>query len=254
MIEVINNLAEARQRFEEVRRRELSIGLVPTMGALHEGHLSLIERARRDNEVVVVSIFVNPTQYDDPGDLERYPRPFGADVAACERAGVDVVLAPDYEDLYPDGYRFKVTEAPLSRELEGAHRGGHFDGVLTVVLKLLNIVHPHRAYFGEKDWQQLQLVRDMVDAFFADTRIVACPTVREADGLAMSSRNALLNESERRLAPRFHEVLDSRGTVEEMAGRLCEQGFEVDYVERRGGRVLGAVRLGKVRLIDNVQS
>ena len=254
MIVVVHDVAEARQRLEEVRSRGLSIGFVPTMGALHEGHLSLVNQARADNDRVVVSIFVNPAQYDDPSDLERYPRPFEADVAACERAGVDLVLAPDYEDLYPDDYQFKVTEATLSRELEGAHRDGHFDGVLTVVLKLLNIVRPHRAYFGEKDWQQLQLVREMVDAFFVDAQIVACQTVREADGLAMSSRNALLNESERRLAPRFHGVLDSGCPVEEMAERLREQGFEVDYVERRDGRVLGAVRLGKVRLIDNVQS
>lgn len=254
MIEVIREVADVRHRLGDARNRGLSIGFVPTMGALHAGHLSLMERARRDNEVVVVSIFVNPTQYDDPGDLERYPRPFDADVAACERIGVDFALAPDYESLYPDGYRFKVTEADFSRELEGAHRDGHFDGVLTVVLKLLNIVHPHRVYFGEKDWQQLQLVRDMVDAFFVETEIVACPTVREKEGLAMSSRNALLGESERLLAPRFHDVLDSGLPVDEMAALLREAGFDVDYVERRNDRVLGAVRLGKVRLIDNVRS
>lgn len=254
MIEVIREIADVRHRLGESRIRGLSIGFVPTMGALHEGHLSLVRKARADNEVVAVSIFVNPTQYDDPDDLERYPRPFENDVAVCERVGVDFVLAPDYESLYPDGYRFKVTEATFSRELEGAHRNGHFDGVLTVVLKLLNIVRPHRAYFGEKDWQQLQLVRDMVDAFFVETEIVACPTVREEDGLAMSSRNTLIGESERPLAPRFREVLDSGLPVEEMAALLREAGFDVDYVVRRNNRVLGAVRLGKVRLIDNVQS
>jgi pantoate--beta-alanine ligase len=254
MIEVIREVADVRHRLGDARNRGLSIGFVPTMGALHEGHLSLMERARKDNEVVAVSIFVNPTQYDDPGDLERYPQPFDADVAACERAGVDFVLAPDYENLYPDGYRFKVTEVDVSRELEGAHRDGHFDGVLTVVLKLLNIARPHRAYFGEKDWQQLQLVRDMVDAFFVEVEIVACPTVRDEDGLAMSSRNALLTGSERSLAPRLYEVLDSGLPVDEMTALLREAGFDVDYVERRSDRVLGAVRLGKVRLIDNVQS
>jgi pantoate--beta-alanine ligase len=253
MIEVIREVAEFQHRLGDARNRGLSIGLVPTMGALHAGHLSLIERARRENEVVAVSIFVNPTQYDDPGDLERYPQPFDADAAACERAGVDLVLAPDFDNLYRDGYRFKVTEAVFSRELEGAHRDGHFDGVLTVVLKLLNIVRPQRAYFGEKDWQQLQLVRDMVDVFFLEAEIVACPTVREEDGLAMSSRNALLGENERLLAPRFHEVLESGLPVEEMAALLRKAGFDVDYVERRNNRILGAVRLGKVRLIDNVQ-
>jgi pantoate--beta-alanine ligase len=222
------------------------------MGALHAGHLSLIERARRDNDRVAVSIFVNPTQYDDPADLERYPRPFAADVAACEEAGVDLVLAPEYVDLYHDGYRFKVTEAPLSAELEGAHRSGHFDGVLTVVLKLLNIVRADRAYFGEKDWQQLQLVSEMAEAFFVGTEIVACPTVREPDGLAMSSRNALLTREGRAVAPTLYRVLAGGGPVESMRRELESAGFAVDYVERRGDRVLAAVRLGKVRLIDNV--
>jgi pantoate--beta-alanine ligase len=253
MTEVIRSIVEASGRLREIRGRNLTVGFVPTMGALHEGHLSLVQRAREDNDRVVVSVFVNPTQYDDPADLENYPRPFTADVAACEHAGVDLVLAPEYGDLYRDDYRYKVTESSLSLELEGACREGHFDGVLTVVLKLLNIVHPHRAYFGEKDWQQLQLVRDMVDAFFVDTEIVACPTVREEDGLAMSSRNALLDAGQRRLAPRFHEVLDSGCPVEEMPGRLREAGFEVEYLESRFGRVLGAVRLGEVRLIDNVE-
>jgi pantoate--beta-alanine ligase len=253
MTEVIDNIADASRWLRAIRGQGLSVGLVATMGALHEGHLSLVQRAREDNDRVVVSVFVNPTQYDDPADLKNYPRPFDADVAACQQAGVDLVLAPEYGDLYPDDYRYRVTESSLSLELEGACREGHFDGVLTVVLKLLNIVHPHRAYFGEKDWQQLQLVREMVDAFFVDTEIVACPTVREVDGLAMSSRNALLDAGQRRLAPRFKEVLDSGCQVEEMPGRLQKAGFEVEYVESRSGRVLGAVRLGEVRLIDNVE-
>jgi pantoate--beta-alanine ligase len=252
MIEVLRELSEARRRLREVRGQGHAIGFVPTMGALHSGHLSLVERSRVENEVSVVSIFVNPTQYDDPADLERYPRPFEADLAACEKAGVHLVLAPDYAELYPDDYRFKVTESTFSRELEGAHREGHFDGVLTVVLKLLNIVHPHRAYFGEKDWQQLQLVGDMAAALFLDTEIVGCSTVREADGLAMSSRNVHLEADQRRLAPIFHHVLDSGAASDEMRRVLESSGFEVEYVERRGDRVLGAVRLGEVRLIDNV--
>ena len=254
MTEVLRDVAAARERCAALRGEGRSLGFVPTMGALHDGHLSLVERARRDNDRVAVSIFVNPTQYDDPADLERYPRPFAADLAACERAEVDLVLAPDVDELYPDGYRFKVTEAPLSGELEGAHRGGHFDGVLTVVLKLLNIVRADRAYFGEKDWQQLLLVSEMAAAFFLDTEIVACPTVREADGLAMSSRNALLTPEQRALAPTVFRVLTSGGSPDEMTSRLEAAGFGVDYVERREGRVLAAVRLGKVRLIDNVEA
>lgn len=252
MIEVIGTVDGARRRLEELRRDGRSVGFVPTMGALHDGHLSLIERARADNETVVVSIFVNPTQYDDPADLARYPRTLQADLEAAQRAGADLAITPTEDDVYPDGYRYKVTETELSGVLEGAHRAGHFDGVLTVVLKLLNIVRPQRAYFGEKDWQQLALVRGMVTAFFLDTEIVACPIVREPDGLAMSSRNANLTPEERALAPELHRVLTSGATTAEMAARLAAAGFGVDYVERREDRVLAAVRLGKVRLIDNV--
>jgi pantoate--beta-alanine ligase len=237
-MEVLSQIRDALERLRAARSSDTTVGFVPTMGALHAGHLSLVGRARAENDLVVASIFVNPTQYDDPGDLERYPRPFEDDLAACEAAGVDLVLAPDYDALYPDDYRFKVSESVLSRELEGAHRDGHFD----------------RAYFGEKDWQQLQLVSDMADAFFLNTEIVACPTVREPDGLAMSSRNALLEIEDRRKAPRFHEVLSSGLPVERMTAELESAGFDVDYVERRRDRVLGAVRLGKVRLIDNVEA
>jgi pantoate--beta-alanine ligase len=253
VIEVIRDIDEARSVFRAVRSAGQGLGFVPTMGALHAGHTSLIERARTENDTVAVSIFVNPTQYDAPSDLESYPRTFEADLAKVEAAGGDLVFAPADEHVYHDAYRFKLSETQFSTELEGAHREGHFDGVLTVVLKLFNIVRPERAYFGEKDWQQLQLVRDMTRALFLDTEIVACPTVREVDGLAMSSRNALLEEDHRRLAPRFHEILAGGGSTEEMAAQLAAAGFDVDYVERRDGRVLGAVRIGNVRLIDNVE-
>jgi pantoate--beta-alanine ligase len=254
MMGVISEVAAARAHCAALRREGATLGFVPTMGALHAGHMSLIARARRENERVAVSIFVNPTQYDDPADLERYPRPFAADLAACENAGADLVFAPSSGELYPDGYRFRVSESERSRELEGAHRRGHFDGVLTVVLKLLNIVRPQRAYFGEKDWQQLRLVSDMAAAFFLDTEIVACPTVREVDGLAMSSRNALLSPAERALAPTLARVLAAGGEPAAMRSALAAAGFGVDYVERRDGRVLAAVRLGNVRLIDNVEA
>jgi len=253
MIEVITGVADARAVFRDVRGGGNTLGLVPTMGALHAGHISLIERAREENDRVAVTIFVNPTQYDDPADLERYPRTFETDLEKADAAGADLVFAPTYEDLYADAYRFKITEEHISRRLEGAHRAGHFDGVLTVVLKLLNIARPDRAYFGEKDWQQLQLVRDMVEALFVDTEIVQCPIVRETDGLAMSSRNALLSEEHRRLAPRLHSILAAGGEMDEMVSALAAVGFEVDYVECWDGRVLGAVRIGNVRLIDNVE-
>jgi len=250
--ELIREVAAARQRIRRLRREGLSVGFVPTMGALHAGHLSLIERARRENDRVVVSIFVNPTQYDDPADLEAYPRTLDADLEAAARAGADIVIHPGYDALYGDGYRFRVSENDASRELEGAHRAGHFDGVLTVVMKLLGIVRPDRAYFGEKDWQQYQLVRDMAAAFFLDLEVVPCPVVREPDGLAMSSRNVHLSPDQRRLAPQLYRVLSSGEKPAVMRQRLRDAGFEVDYVERRDDRILGAVRLGKVRLIDNV--
>ncbi len=253
MIEVFRDIAEARTRMREVTKEGRSIGLTPTMGALHDGHLSLIERARSENDCVVVSIFVNSTQYDDPADLKAYPRTFEADLQKAESVGADVVVFPRSEVVYHDDYRFRVTESVVSRKFEGAYRAGHFDGVLTVVLKLFAIVRPDRAYFGEKDWQQYVLVRDMAAAFFLDTEIVPCPVVREPDGLAMSSRNIRLSEDERQLAPEFYRVLSSGKAPGATREALERAGFGVDYVERWEGRVLGAVRLGKVRLIDNVR-
>jgi pantoate--beta-alanine ligase len=228
-----------------------SIGFVPTMGALHAGHEELLARARRENECVVLSVFVNPTQFNDPNDLAKYPRTLEADVALA-RPYVDAVLAPTPEQMYPDRYRYRVTENELSLKWEGAHRPGHFDGVLTVVLKLFQLVQPTRAYFGEKDWQQLQLVRDMTNAFFLPLQIVACATVREADGLAMSSRNRRLSEAGRQHAAKLSRALRDAGSAADAAARLRSDGFEVDYVDDTGDRRLAAVRLEGVRLIDNV--
>jgi pantoate--beta-alanine ligase len=230
-----------------------TLGFVPTMGALHEGHLSLVRRSRAENDLTLVSIFVNPTQFDDPSDLAGYPRTLDADAALLEAEGVNFLLVPRERDLYPDTYRYRVGENQLSMVLEGAHRPGHFDGVLTVVLKLLEITSAERAYFGEKDWQQLTLVRGMAEAFFLKTEIVACPIVREVDGLALSSRNRRLLPADRVRAPLFHRALAAAGSAEEARRTLQAAGFEVDYVEERDGRRLGAVRLGGVRLIDNVE-
>jgi len=252
MTEVIRNVPEMIRLSSETGEQRLSHGFVPTMGALHSGHRSLFERARRENDRVTVSLFVNPTQYDDPADLENYPRTFEADIELLEGCRVDWLLFPKYEDLFPDDYRFRITEKPFSEELEGECRKGHFDGVLTVVLKLLNIVQPTRAYFGEKDWQQLALVRDMAAAFFLGTEIIPCPTVREADGLALSSRNVHLTPEQRRLAPEFHRILSSGASPEAIRLRLKDAGFGVEYVAQREGRTLGAVRLEGLRLIDNV--
>jgi pantoate--beta-alanine ligase len=230
-----------------------SVGFVPTMGALHEGHLSLVRRSVAENDRTAVSVLVNPTQFDEKTDLDAYPRDLDHDREMLSAQGVDALFAPTPETIYPDGYRYRVTEDEGSRELEGAHRPGHFDGVLTVVLKLLLLVRPDRAYFGEKDWQQLQLVRGMVDALFVDTEIVGCPIVREKDGLAMSSRNVRLDPESRRRAAEFAAALRAGGAPDELRARLEAAGFDLDYLESRDGRLLAAVRIGGVRLIDNVQ-
>ena len=252
MTRVFEELAAWRAERRALRRAGITLGLVPTMGALHEAHLSLVRRSRAENDRTVVTIFVNPTQFNDPDDLAKYPRTPDADLDALRGEGVDFVLIPSDADLYRDGFHYRVVETEDSKSLEGACRPGHFDGVLTVVLKLLQLAAADRAYFGEKDWQQLQLVRGMVDAFFVPTEIVACETVREADGLAMSSRNRRLSPPDRARAPQLYRVLTSAASAEDAAQRLRDAGFAVDYVEDRGGRRLAAARLGGVRLIDNV--
>jgi pantoate--beta-alanine ligase len=222
------------------------------MGALHAGHLKLIQESIRQNDRTIVSIFVNPAQFNDPRDFASYPSPLEEDLAVCEAAGVDAVFLPKRELLYPDNYTYRVTEVEQSDLLEGASRPGHFEGVLTVVLKLLLLVSPTRAYFGEKDWQQLQLVRGMAQAFLVETEIIGFPTVREEDGLAMSSRNVRLSEAARIRAPEFYRVLTTAMDCAMARHELESLGFDVEYIDERDGRRLGAVQLEGVRLIDNV--
>ncbi len=229
-----------------------TVGFVPTMGALHEGHLSLIRRSAADNDVTVVSVFVNATQFNDRRDLDHYPRQLDEDARMAGDAGADLLLAPPHEAVYRDDYRYRVSEASLARHMEGAHRPGHFDGVLTVVLKLLGLVRPHRAYFGEKDYQQLLLIRGMAEAFFLPVEIVACPTVRAADGLALSSRNTRLSPEGRVVAATFPRLLAASPSSEEARLGLEAAGFEVDYVVESDGRRFGAVVVDGVRLIDNI--
>jgi pantoate--beta-alanine ligase len=252
VIAVFDRIAAWRERRTCDLRQGVTLGFVPTMGALHEGHLSLVERSRAENDRTLVSIFVNPTQFDDPADLHAYPRTHEPDLALLEAAGADFVLLPRAGEMYADGFRYRVSETELSTMLEGVHRPGHFAGMLTVVLKLLNIAAAERAYFGEKDWQQLSLVRGMADAFFLRTAIVACPTVRESTGLALSSRNARLTAPDRKRAAMLHRVLTSAATTDDAIDQLTDAGFAVDYVDDRDGRRLAAVRLHGVRLIDNV--
>jgi pantoate--beta-alanine ligase len=237
------------------RRRDLdgkTVGLVPTMGALHAGHASLIERCRAENEVAVVSLFVNPSQFNDPKDLTRYPRTLEDDLRLLECLGVDDVIAPEAAQMYPNGYRFRIEPANADLVLEGEFRPGFLTGVLTVVMKLLNLVRANRAYFGEKDYQQLQMVTDMASEFFLDTQIVPCPTTREESGLAMSSRNRLLSEEARERSTRLFRAISDTASAADARAWLEADGFLVDYVEDRWGRRLAAAFLDGVRLIDNV--
>lgn len=247
MPKILRELADFRHWRASLQNQ--SLGAVFTMGALHKGHGRLMERSVSENDVTVVTLFVNPTQFNHPADFAHYPKTWEADLALAVSMGVDVVFAPSYEALYPDDYRYRLTEGEISLPMEGAHRPGHFDGVLTVVMKLLNLCKPRRAYFGQKDYQQVLLAKGMVEAFFMDIEIVGVPTVREEDGLACSSRNLRLTPAQRELAPRFAQALREGAAA---VRALEKEGFEVEYVQEFRGHRLGAVRLGEVRLIDNV--
>jgi pantoate--beta-alanine ligase len=222
------------------------------MGNLHAGHESLLRRAKQENAISVLSIFINPTQFDDKDDFTKYPKTFADDLMIAKDIGVDYVIHPDINALYPNGYRYSIAEKQLSLLMEGKHRQEHFNGVLTVVLKLLMLVKPAKAYFGEKDFQQLQLILGMVKSFFIDTEIIACSIVRDQSGLALSSRNSRLTPAQYTTAIQFPKLLASLKPCQEIISTLKELGFVVDYIEEFEGRRYGAVRLGNVRLIDNV--
>ena len=230
-----------------------AVGFVPTMGALHAGHESLIKRAAQENDHVVLSIFVNPTQFNDPKDLEKYPATWEADLAMAQANDVRAIFYPKYDEMYPDQYRYKLIENEFSKLLCGKDRPGHFDGVLSVVMRLFNIVSPTKAYFGEKDFQQLSLIRGMAEAYFLDLEVVPVPTMREKDGLAMSSRNVRLTGEQREQAPWIYKALTESKSAEEASSLLTAKGFKVDYVTDLQGRRFAAAKLGEVRLIDNVQ-
>ena len=238
--------------YRDALATNVKIGFVPTMGALHEGHASLLRRASRENDLSVLSIFVNPTQFNNADDLKKYPRTWEADVSLAKNNGVGVIISPTYDELYADNYRFKLHESAFSEILCGAHRPGHFDGVLTVVMKLFQIVNPHRSYFGEKDYQQLQLIKDMSETFFLRNKVVACPTLREHDGLAMSSRNVRLTPAGRERAPLIYRAISQRPSVTEAKDFLEKNAIEVEYLEEHFGRRFIAAYIDGVRLIDNV--
>jgi pantoate--beta-alanine ligase len=251
MAAVIKSIAEWQSSRKKINGK--SVGLVPTMGNLHDGHMSLIRQSQLDNEVTVVSSFVNPTQFNAESDLAAYPQTPEDDYALMESAGVDYIFRPNFQDMYPDQYHYKVSEVNVSRIMEGEQRPGHFDGVLTVVLKLLMLFKPNYVYFGEKDFQQLELVKGMAEAFFLDTIVKACPIVRNPFGLALSSRNRRLSDQQLKKAQLFFQHLQSNRACDQIKGLLSQAGFKVDYITEFQGRRYGAVFLGDVRLIDNVE-
>ena len=274
---VARTVTALREAVAGWRKQQERIALVPTMGALHRGHLALVEAARRHCERVVASLFVNPKQFGPREDFAAYPRSEAADLAKFSEAGVDLVFAPTVEEMYPAGFGTTVRVAGIGDDLEGAHRPGHFDGVATVVSKLLLQCLPDIACFGEKDYQQLLVVRHMARDLDIPVRIEGVATVREPDGLALSSRNVYLSPEERRVAPLLYRVLNDTAAAlaaapDNVAARLQnglaalrQAGFAPDYLELRdaadlspmsrldrGARLLAAAHLGRTRLIDNV--
>ncbi|CDZ75907.1 Pantothenate synthetase [Legionella massiliensis] len=230
---------------------ELSLGFVPTMGNLHAGHVSLYNKAKEENDCIIASIFVNPTQFNRADDFSNYPRTLATDLNLLEQAGVDYCLLPTEQAIYADGYRYQLLETELCQLMEGKHRPGHFTGVLTIVMKLLNLVRAQRAYFGEKDYQQYLLIRDMATAFFMNVEIKACPTIRETSGLAYSSRNNRLSASQRLEAEKFARIFHQDKTCEQLIKELEHQGITVEYIEEFAKRRFAAVMIGDIRLIDN---
>ncbi|MBS7285143.1 MAG: pantoate--beta-alanine ligase [Prevotella sp.] len=248
-MEVVHQIVELQNALFMLRKQGKKIGLVPTMGALHEGHASLVKQSVKDNDVTVVSVFVNPTQFNDKNDLKNYPRDLQADCALLEECKADFVFAPSVEEMYPVEDKRHFEYPPVSTVMEGAHRPGHFNGVCQVVSRLFYIVRPDKAYFGEKDWQQIAVIKAMVRHLSLDVTIVECPIVRDADGLARSSRNTLLTPEERAIAPAIYKALkESVGyakehTVKETHDWTVEQinavkGLEVEYFSIVDGNTL----------------
>lgn len=278
-MKVINTIKELQALLGSYRAEGKRIGFVPTMGALHDGHASLVARSVKENDITVVSVFVNPTQFNDKNDLKNYPRTLNADCALLERVGAAVVFAPSVEEMYPTEDTRRFSFAPLDTVMEGACRPGHFNGVAQIVSKLFYAVNPDRAYFGEKDFQQLAIIREMVRQLSLDVEIVGCPIVREEDGLAMSSRNTLLSEDERERALTISSTLfasvdfakvntleATKAFVEDMINDT--PGLELEYYQIVDGNtlqeiaewgdsdyVVGCIALfcGNVRLIDNIK-
>lgn len=251
-MQVFHKIVELQNKLFEDRKNGKSVGLVPTMGALHEGHASLVKKSVKDNDVTVVSVFVNPTQFNDPKDLSSYPRDIEADCKLLEEVGADYVFTPSVEEMYPTPDTRHFEFPPISTVMEGAHRPGHFNGVCQVVSRLFYITRPDKAYFGEKDWQQIAVVKAMVRSLNLNVKIVECPIIRDTDGLARSSRNALLSADEREIAPNIFKALNEsikyskKHNINETHDYVVEKinsinNLEVEYFEIVDGNTLQKV-------------
>lgn len=248
------NILTTIKEWRDIRARYANnrIGFVPTMGHLHQGHLTLCDQSVAENDVTVASIFINPTQFNQASDFDAYPRTLEQDAALLAQHNVDYLFAPTANEMYPDQYQVQVNETELSTLLEGAYRPGHFAGMLTVVLRLFNIIQPTNAYFGEKDYQQALLIKKMVASLFLPLNVVTCATVRDHDGLALSSRNSRLQPEQRAMAAHFPRLLQQNLSAEEITQQLESLGFKVDYIADQWNRRLGAVWIDNIRLIDNI--
>ncbi len=276
-MQILRTVAELRTRVRGWKADGKQVGVVPTMGALHEGHMSLVRAAQRGCDRVIVTIFVNPMQFNNPDDLTKYPRTEDSDAALLAREGVDIIFAPTPDEVYPKSFATSITVAGISEPLEGTMRPGHFEGVATVVAKLFGMTQADRAYFGQKDWQQLQVVKRMVADLNIPIEVVGCDTIREQDGLAMSSRNVRLDPLSRAQAPALYRIMgkaaaqirdgaDVAASLAQATEELRQAGFtETEYLELRTAamlepatslaqpaRLLAAAHIGGVRLIDNI--
>ena len=257
-MEVINNISQLRKSLALHRSKGQTIGLVPTMGALHEGHASLVRRSVKENDVTVVSVFLNPTQFNDPKDLERYPRTLDADCQLLEECGADIVFAPSVMEIYPEPDTRQFSYPPTDSVMEGAMRPGHFNGVCQIVSKLFSYVEPDRAYFGEKDYQQIAVIRRMVEDLGFKLQIVPCPVVRQDDGLALSSRNTLLTKRERVTAANIYRILnESRSlglTVQQTHDYVVDEINKIPGLEVQYFSIVDGDSLADVNSWDDAQS
>ena len=278
-MKIYTSIKELQSDVLDLRSREISIGFVPTMGALHKGHLSLLQRSKDENDISLCSIFVNPIQFNNKQDLEKYPRTLEEDCRKLEQAGCDIVFAPSVDEMYPEEVKMQYDFGHLDKVMEGKHRPGHFNGMAVVVKKLFDICIPHRAYFGEKDFQQLMIVRELVKMNKIPVTVIGCAIIREDDGLAMSSRNTRLSPHERSIAPEIYKTLlwmrhqAEQRTVEEILQQARQKlashpEIKIEYIEivdeetllpvsdwNSSGNIrsLIALFLGEVRLIDNMR-